>query len=101
MRVMDETKRDAFLSDLLAESVKELLVYRAFVDFLCQKTEVTQDDLNSWLDTLRNDDAAIQQMRRDWQAHLARHRASSVESPRSILQEFVENWSPINPRQIN
>jgi len=96
---MSET-REELLTDILAETVKELMVYRTFVDYLRQRTDVDQQDVNSWLDSLRNDGVAMHQMRQDWQTHLAKRLSISPQSPHLILQEFVENWSPIIPTEI-
>jgi hypothetical protein len=98
---MEIEKQNEFLGELLTETIQELMVYRQLVNHLCVGAKITPDGLDSILSDLRFDDLVLGDMRDAWRTHLEAHVSVGGGFPRTVLLNFVQQWSPKDLRQMN
>lgn len=98
---MDNQQKLDFLNELLTETVQELMVYRLLLHQLRLGAGMEEIELDSMLDDHRSDQKAIRQLRGDWHTYLEAHVSIGGGFPRTVLLNFVDQWRPGDPLQMN
>ena len=88
----DKEKLD-YLTELLTETVQELMIYRRFVLSLCEDPRTAETEMELHLFPLRSDVIAIRELRDAWHPYLETLLASGGMFPRTLLLNFVQEWT--------
>ena len=80
---------------------KELMIYRQFALSICENPKTAEEELGFVLDRFRLDVNALQEVRETWHTYLETHLAHGGMFPRTLLLNFVQEWSLPNRRQMN
>jgi hypothetical protein len=98
---MDDKQRAELVNETLTEAVQELMVYRRFALSLCEDPKTAEQELDYVLDNLRSDDSALLEVRATWHTYLETHLAHGGMFRRTLLLNFVQEWSLPNRREMN
>lgn len=98
---MNEKQENEFLTELLTEAIQELMVYRRFALSICEDPKTAETELGFVLDRFRSDENALQEVRATWHTYLETHLAYGGMFPRTLLLNFVQEWSLPNRREMN
>jgi hypothetical protein len=90
-----------YVTELLTETVQELMIYRRFVHSLCEDPERAEIEMDLHLFPLRADDSAIRELRDGWHTYLGTILDSGGMFPRTLLLNFVQEWTLPNRREMN
>ena len=98
---MDEKQRAELVNETLTEAVQELMVYRQFALSVCENPMTAEAELGFVLDRFRLDETALQEVRATWHTYLETHLAHGGMFPRTLLLNFVQEWSLRNHRRMD
>ena len=89
------------IKETLTEAIQELLIYRRFALSVCEDSRTAEAELDLVLFPLRSDDSALREIRDAWHVYLETHLAHGGMFPRTLLLNFVLEWTLPNRREMN
>ena len=98
---MDEKEKLEYITELLTETVQELMIHRQFLFSLCDDPKTAEIEMDLRLFPLRSDDSAIRELRDAWHLYLETLLAYGAMFPRTLLLNFVQEWTLPNRHKEN
>jgi len=98
---MDDKQKLEYMTELLTETVQELMIYRRFAYRVVANPTIAEAELDSQLYPLRSDVSAIRELRDAWHTYLETILATGGLFPRTLLLNFVQEWTLPNRHKEN
>jgi hypothetical protein len=98
---MNDKQKLEYATELLTETVQELMIYRQFLFSLCEDPRTAETEMDLRLFPLRSDVTVIRELRDAWRTYLETLLASGGMFPRTLLLNFVQEWTLPNRREMN
>jgi hypothetical protein len=91
---MDSEKQKAFLLDLSGIMLRDLIVYRAGIEYFKRNPADSFDGVDAIMNQARRDPAVRAQLEADFRLYLEGILHSENADPRVALEKFVSEWFP-------
>jgi hypothetical protein len=91
---MDDERQKAFLLDLSQIMLRDLLVYRAGIEYFKRNPSDSFNGVESIMNQARNDSAVRAQLGDDFQAYLEGVLQLEKADARLALEKFLSEWFP-------
>jgi hypothetical protein len=98
---MDDKQKLEYVTELLTETVQELMIYRRFAVSVCEDPKIAEVELDLVMHPLRSDDSAIREIRDAWHTYLETILESGGMFPRTLLLNFCQEWTLPNRHKEN
>ncbi len=96
---MDDKEKLEYVTELLTETIQELMIYRRFAYSVVANPTIAETEIDLQLFPLRSDASAIRELRDAWHTYLETILASGGMFPRTLLLNFVQEWTLPNRRK--